>query len=699
MGEVFLASFLGLALLLGGLLFIVDQSSKATIFESSRRLREQASVIVGEKVSRFLGRAPDVERQFQAMVRSGVLDPRDPEALERDLRLLLEANAEVGELSFTYGERLGYDGEGNIRLAESPRGQVSVVRGREEGEIRSQRIAREGGVFREHWHQWGPGPAVDGDMEADVPDPTEHLTFRTPSSKSYDGEIVWSDLHWSQIDAGLPEAKRRVEVSVQKSVQDARGQFAGVLRVGLLAKEIESAVRAPTGLGVAHQVFLCDLTGRLITRGVPTDVVREDDGDLRIGRDGLPAELDLALRSDLIEKLGRDGVAASGRFTWNGRDYLTTFRLLPETQDWVIGIVVPESVYLGPLVEIRNRFLLLCAGLMAVILGMGAVVLRAVKGANAQIVRESMRMNALEFAPASVESPFRDVGEVLESLEKAKAGMRTMGKYAPLDLVRRLFHEKRDPVLGGEPVSIAILFSDIKDFTAISERLPADELAAALGCYLETMGRIIQNETGGMIDKFIGDAIMALWNVPERLDDYPARACEAAIRCRDAGRETGGTSRFVTRFGLHCGRAVVGHFGSPERMNYTAIGDAVNLASRLEGLNKLYGTSIIASGQIRAEAGEGFAFRLLDRVAVKGKSEAIDIYELLGRAVDNVRGSVHEDYEAAFHEYAAGRFAEAIAILERVENDAPSAVLLERCAEYLATPPSGWNGVFRLFTK
>ena len=115
-------------------------------------------------------------------------------------------------------------------------------------------------------------------------------------------------------------------------------------------------------------------------------------------------------------------------------------------------------------------------------------------------------MNAFEFSPAPTASPFRDVSDVLEGLEKAKTAMRAMSKYVPIDLVRRLYRSKTEPVLGGELIEISIMFTDIKDFTAHSEQLAPNELAAALGRYLEVMARIIQQETGGTIDKFIGDA-------------------------------------------------------------------------------------------------------------------------------------------------------------------------------------------------
>ena len=282
------------------------------------------------------------------------------------------------------------------------------------------------------------------------------------------------------------------------------------------------------------------------------------------------------------------------------------------------------------------------------------------------------------------------------------AAMRVWGKYAPVDLVRRLYREKSEPVLGGELMEISIMFSDIKGFTALSEQLDPNRLAEMLGLYLDTLSCIIQRDTHGTIDKYIGDAIMTIWNAPEPVPDHPQMACLAALRCRDAARSLAQTPEwrefpaFETRFGLHCAKALVGHFGARDRMNYTAIGDAINLASRLEGLNKLYGSSIIASDTIVDRANEAFDFRLLDVVAVKGKSDPITIYELLGtKGVLEQCRQVVSAYETAFSAYAAGKFERALAILQENASDPPSTVLIERCKAFLQVPPpADWRGIY-----
>jgi adenylate cyclase len=366
-----------------------------------------------------------------------------------------------------------------------------------------------------------------------------------------------------------------------------------------------------------------------------------------------------------------------------------------------VGIVVPRAYYLGRLSTIRDRLLAVSLGIMALLILGGTFILRRVKRGLAQIVGESLTMNAFEFSPAPTGSSFRDVSEVLESLEKTKTAMRAMSKYVPVDLVRRLYRSKTEPVLGSELMEISIMFTDIKDFTTSAEQITPNELAVALGRYLDVMVSIIQQETGGTIDKFIGDAIMTFWNAPARVAEHARMACLAALRCREASHALSqssdwqGLPPFETRFGLHQGKALVGHFGAHDRMNYTAMGDAVNLASRLEGLNKQYGTSILASDRIVENARAHFDFRLLDLVAVKGKTDAVKIYELLGHkgAGSAMREKVRV-YEAAFEAYVARKFGEAIAILAQNDNDPPSAILLNRCRAFQeAPPPVDWQGV------
>jgi adenylate cyclase len=292
------------------------------------------------------------------------------------------------------------------------------------------------------------------------------------------------------------------------------------------------------------------------------------------------------------------------------------------------------------------------------------------------------------------------VADVMQGVELAKTAMRSLGKYVPMDLVRELHAANREPELGGELVTLSMMFTDIEGFTSLSERLAPDALAQALGRYLEAMTAGVR-ETQGTVDKFIGDAVMAFWNAPRSAQDHAVRACRAALACLRATRELyaspawDGLPPLVTRFGLHTARVMVGHFGAPERLAYTALGDGVNLAARLEGLCKQYGVVVLASETIVKAAGGGFHVRRIDRVAVKGKREAVDVYELMEAPSD----AAHT-YEEAFGAYLARDFERARGLLLAQPDDPPSRVLAARCDAFAADPPPpDWDGTHHATSK
>jgi adenylate cyclase len=250
------------------------------------------------------------------------------------------------------------------------------------------------------------------------------------------------------------------------------------------------------------------------------------------------------------------------------------------------------------------------------------------------------------------------------------------------------------------------MFTYLKDFTTVSEQLPPNQLAAVLGTYLQTMTEAIHS-TQGTVDKYIGDAVMAFWNAPSTDAEHARKACEAALRCVEATERLYASDRWLgmppltTRFGLHSARVLVGHFGAPDRLNYTAIGDGVNAAARLEGLNKEYETTILASEAVYLMTKDHFQFRFIDEVAVKGKRQSLKVYALIGRLSPESRPSaIATRYEAAFEQYRNGSFARALELLEPNTDDAPSRVLAERCAKYLQEKPANdWNGVHHATLK
>jgi len=217
--------------------------------------------------------------------------------------------------------------------------------------------------------------------------------------------------------------------------------------------------------------------------------------------------------------------------------------------------------------------------------------------------------------------------------------------------------------------------------------------------------------SGGTVDKYIGDALMVLWNAPEPVADHPAAACRAALACAAATQAIGtsdwwreaGLPPWRTRFGIHTDRVLVGNFGAPERLSYTAMGDGVNLAARLEGLNKVYGTSILVSEEVRNRLGDAFVLRHVDRVAVKGKTHAVSVHELVGKAGDDAverRRPMLARYEEAQAAALARQFQTALDLLSDLPPDGPATVLAARCRTWLGSPPPPeWDGTWTATTK
>jgi adenylate cyclase len=263
--------------------------------------------------------------------------------------------------------------------------------------------------------------------------------------------------------------------------------------------------------------------------------------------------------------------------------------------------------------------------------------------------------------------------------------------------------------LGGEKKQMTAFFSDVQGFTSISESLDPESLVNLINIYLTRMTDVVMSNLG-TVDKFEGDAIIAFWNAPVDVPDHAGRACETAWRCRELHGEMNrelremGFPELRTRIGLNTGEMVVGNMGSGDRFDYTIMGEAVNLASRLEGTNKVYGTSVMTTSGTVGSCGDSFVFRELDTVRVVGQKRPVTLYELVCRTEDldgETRGRL-EAYAAALSLYREGRFGEAAAGFGAV-GDAPSNAMAARCREFLASPPPGgegsWDGVYALSSK
>jgi adenylate cyclase len=259
--------------------------------------------------------------------------------------------------------------------------------------------------------------------------------------------------------------------------------------------------------------------------------------------------------------------------------------------------------------------------------------------------------------------------------------------------------------LGGERRILSIFFSDLQGFTSISEGLQPEKLTAFLNDYLSAMTDIIHYE-GGTIDKYEGDAIIAFWNAPLEVPDHAERLVRASLNCQKkleemqaVYREQIGEELFM-RIGANTGPAVVGNMGSHTRFNYTILGDAVNLAARLEGVNKEFGTYILISKSTRDMIGDKFAIRELGKVTVVGRRQPVNIYEPMLWEKFESHKEVFESFIEGLDLFYQGKFSQAVQIFSDIRNlDKAAAAYEKKCRELMDSSLEYWDGVWNLTTK
>ena len=362
-------------------------------------------------------------------------------------------------------------------------------------------------------------------------------------------------------------------------------------------------------------------------------------------------------------------------------------------------VLVALAAIMLQLQAVRRRAWLPIAGAVAILLVWVLLVQLAFERRGVVI-----EMVAPVFTVAAITAVAAAVAAATEGREKARL-RSAFARYVSRTLVERIVTNPEAAELGGKRKELTVLFSDIRGFSRLAESLPPERLAEFMNQYLTPMSELVL-DNDGTLDKYIGDAVMAWWNAPLDVPDHAARACSTALAMLEALRPLNqrwrgeGLPQVQIGVGINTGAMSVGNMGSEKRLDFTVLGDAVNLGARLEGLTKEYGVDILVGDSTRQAAGSGFVFRELDRVRVVGKDRAARIFQLVGKPGQTALST--EDllaWQRMLDLYRARDFAGAEAELRalagRHPSDGPTLVFLDRVRDLAASPPgASWDGVY-----
>jgi adenylate cyclase len=679
----------------GGSAFLSSRKAVASLW---RKAASETAHRVTQRSLRFLEPAVPYLLFTSQLAAQGKLEPQEREQALDYFRAALLANP-----SFTWASWAGADGAYLAAWRAQPGGGPGAI----QATLREVQGVDGQGRPLTRWRDFAPAAGGGWRVLKDVAEPYDPRTRGWYQAGAQAQGPTWVEpfLFQSHQQAGF------MCVLAQRAGAEVKGVFA----VEFETQDL-STFLSTLKVGEHGKVYLVTTSGLVV--GHPDGQVTEQEGGaLRIARAASHPDPMLRAAWDAWKKRG------GGARSFAVETYLAMAEPFPAESgiDWVALGVAPSQDFFG---EARAQALFaLVLGFFVMVLAaaLGALLATRVAGGLHELVDELDRIGRYQLSQEKLltaPSPVREVNTMADAIDRMKASLRSFARYVPTQLVQDLLETGEESKLGGHKQELTTLFSDLEGFTTLSEQMEPDQLVDALQDYFAGMSEVVR-ACGGTVDKFIGDAIMAFWNAPRPEEDHALLACRAALAMRarmlSIQREwrKAGRPVIAARIGINTGTALVGNIGSQQRMNYTAMGDPVNLASRLEGLNKVYGTKILL-GETTARAVQGsMVLRPVDWVAVKGRAQAVLVHELIGekgkvspevvRACELQREAL-ELYRSRRFLEAAERFEAAGALITgdgaeeatthgQVKSDEASRVLATRCRDYAARPPPPeWSG-------
>ena len=495
-------------------------------------------------------------------------------------------------------------------------------------------------------------------------------------------KIFWTDTY-------IFFTAQKPGITVAEPYFNAFGDLIGVLGVDIELDQL-SVFLEDQQVGKEGLVFIFDKKGKVIAFP-KIKLMKMENEKLRPIQF---TELDLPSVQKAINSYVKTG-EHSFTVTENGINYFSVFTPFPSNfgKDWLIGIVVPEDDFIGFFKEMQTGIVLISLCVLLFSIGIAWWLSNSISRPIERITEEQKRIEGMNLeGDFNIDSSIREVDALSHGMVAMRNSLKAFQSYIPAELVRQLIQQGEGATLGGRERTLSIMFADIANFTSISENMDPEALMLQLSEYLGMLAETIRLNHG-TVDKYLGDGVMAFWGAPVSSEQHAIHACHAALSCSKGIQEMNqswelkGKKPFWSRFGIHTGVTLVGNLGSQSRMNYTVVGDSVNLASRLEGVNKIYKTEIIVSSDTRDAAEKEFLFRPLGSVAVKGKQQEVEIYEL----VESIKQATEDqiqfsgEFMTALSLFQAGNFQGAKKLFTKIGDqypiDYPTKIYIEKCLE------------------
>jgi len=691
------------------IVFLTGSILLTTIYTARRITDSTSRALIGRALDRT---ESDLRRFFEPvrsglllarqLLRNGTLDREDPVGLNRFFLPLIAGHPQVSSVNLGDEQGRGYL---LLRLADRWRNRLTWT------ERWGPRLElsewRDEHTLLRRWTQEQP-------PEDERYDPRTRAWYRVAleaARRQEPGSGLPGEVYWTEAYPFFTTGEPGITAMVHA---EDPGGHRFVLAFDVLLRDLSSFTRSLAVSEHGFGVVLAD-DGRIW--GLPGLPRFEDEQARRAAYLQRPRELGVAALSDGARAFAQLGPTPPRVFSFEsgGETFWANARSLRLGANRVVNIVVavPESDLIG--IIRQQRLLLLGAGLLgfAAALAIALLLARRYSRPLAALARNSERIGVLELdALAPVSSKLREVEQLAVEQERMRVALDSFSRYVPVDVIRELMARGEAARIGGARRTITALFTDVAGFTSISEAMSPEALTAHMAEYYEAMLAIVQGDGYGTVSQLNGDGLVAFWGAPLADEEHARHAVTAVLRCQQRLRELNaewrraGRAPLPTRFGLASGPVVVGNVGSLSRLVYTAMGDTVNLASRLEGLGRFYGAGALASGKTREAAGDEFAWRFVDVVRVKGKARAVDVHQLLGwrAGVGAPELRLAASYEAALASYRARRFDEAVAELEPLAREAPEDRAIQRLLDLArrlcsAPPPEDWDGVADFFDK